>query len=176
MKRLKIQLIIMIVSFVFFIGMIGLLILMRDADRQTEETTLFCHATVLGVEINDTGKAVSVEIFTDEYDNSLHISTNITKNICMDNVKNLKKGQSIFFGIEKTNAAYMNEAAFVSITSLRTDTKVIFSLEEYNQYMHNSLYPTRIAGAVVAALLLCLSIFCFLKIRRNRKNETNSTD
>ena len=176
MKRLKIQLIIMIVSFVFFIGMIGLLILMRDIDRQTEETTSFYQATVTSVDIANTGSDISARIYTNEYDTYLLITTDIAPNINMDDVKDLKNGQTIFFGIEKIKAPDMNKVALIDITSLKTETKVIFSLEEYNQYMHDSLYPSRIAGAVVAALLLCLSIFCFLKIRRNRKNATNSTD
>ena len=112
------------------------------------------------------GENIFAEIHTKEYNTSLHISTNISKNIRMDDVKNLSNGQTIFFGIENIKVQQMNKVEFVNITSLKTDTKDILSLEEYNRCIYNSAYPARIASIIMASLLFFISLFCYLKIKR----------
>ena len=173
MKSQKLKYIIMIASFMLFIGMISLLVFMGDIDRQTDETSTTYTATVTGVEITNTGKDDIVEIFTKEYDNTLHISTNISDNINLNDIKDLEHGQIIWFRIENTMAQNLNKAAFVDIISLKTDEKIIFSLDEYNQYMRISAYPARIAGIVFSLLFLSISVFCFYKIKRNRTRNSD---
>ena len=130
MKKLKIETVITIVSLLFFVATIGLIISMSKIDKQTENTTTFYTATVTGVDVTNTGENIFAEIHTKEYKTSLHISSNISKNIRMDDVRNLRNGETIFFGIENTKAQQMNKVEFVNITSLKTDTKDILSLEE----------------------------------------------
>ena len=169
MKKKKIQIAGMIVSLLFFAGMIGILITMSKIDRQTEATTTLLTATVTSVDVNDTGKNIYVEIHTKEYETSLLLSTNISKSINMEEVRNLKEGQVIVFGIEKSAADQMDMVEFISITSLKTDTKDILSLEEYNNLLHASAVPARIACIVMAALFLCISFVCCLKIIKNKR-------
>ena len=166
----KSAIVVMIVSLLLFAATTGILISMSKIDKQTEDTTTFYTATVIGVDITNTGKNISAEIHTNEYNTSLLISVNISKNISMDDVRDLKKGQTIFFGIEKKKARQMNEVEFVNITALKTDTKEILSLEEYNTCIHDSAYPARIAGIVLASAFLFLSLFCYLKIKRNENS------
>ncbi len=166
MKKLKIKIVIMIVSLLFFVATIGLIVSMSKIDKQTEDTTTFYTATVIDVEVTDTGENIFAEIHTKEYNTSLHISTNISKKIRMDDVKNLSNGQTIFFGIENIKVQQMNKVEFVNITSLKTDTKDILSLEEYNRCIYNSAYPARIASIIMASLLFFISLFCYLKIKR----------
>lgn len=167
MKKSKIKIVIMIVSLLFFVATIGLMISMSKIDKQTEDTTAFYTATVIDVDVTNTGENVFAEIHTKEYNTSLYISTNIGKNIRMDDVSYLKNGQTIFFGIENIKVQQMNKVEFVNITSLKTDTKDILSLEEYNKCIHNSVYPARIASIVMASLFLSISLFCCLKIKKN---------
>lgn len=90
----------MFVSTILFIATIGLIISINKIDKQTENTTTSYIATVIDVDITDTGNGVFAEIYTNEYNTTLYISTNICKNIRMDDVKNLEKGKTIFFRIE----------------------------------------------------------------------------
>ena len=58
MKLLKIKIVIMIVSLLFFVATIGLIVSMSKIDKQTEDTTTFYTATVIDVEVTDTGENV----------------------------------------------------------------------------------------------------------------------
>ena len=167
MKKSKTK---MIILLLFFAVMIGLIISMSKIDKQTEDTTTLYTATVIDVDVTNTGKNNFAEIHTKEYSTSLYISTNISKYIKMDDVKNLRNGQTIFFRIENIKIRQMNNVEYVDITSLKTDTKEIFSLEEYNKYIYNSAYPARIISIVMALLLFSISLFCYLKIKRNKNN------
>lgn len=167
----KIQIIGMIVFLIFFTGMIGILIAMEKIDRQTELTTTSLTATVENVDVNDTGENIYVEIQTKEYKTALFLPTIISKNINMVDVKNLKEGQEIEFSIEKSYADQMENVEFISITSLKTDTKDIFSLEEYNRLLHASALPARISCIVMAAVFLCGSVVCYLKFRENKRKQ-----
>lgn len=173
MKKPKIKIVIMIVSLLFFVVTIGLLISMSKIDKQTESTTTFYTATVISVAVTDMGENIFAEIHTKEYKTSLYISENISKNIRMDDVRNLRNGQTIFFGIENTKVQQMNEVEFVNITSLKTDTEDILSLEEYNKCIHNSVVPARIAGVIMASFFLFISLLNYLKFKRNRNISLN---
>ena len=171
MKNPKI--IIAIISLWLFVGTIAVVISMHGIDKQTENTTTSYTATVSGVEITNTGEGKFAEIDVKEYRNHLAITTNISKHINIDDVQNLKNGQIIYFQIENVKVQHLNNSAFVDITSLKTDEKVIFSLDEYNQYMRISAYPARIAGIVFSLLFLSISVFCFYKIKRNRTRNSD---
>lgn len=173
MIRIKKNVIIMWVSFFCFVVTLGLIISISKIDKQTNETTTIYKATINDVFITDTGNNLFVEICTKEYDTSLKISTNISKNIKIDDITDLKEGQTIFFQIENIKVKQMNKVEFINITSLKTDTKEIFSLEEYNMYINNSAYPTRIVGIVMALLFLFVSIYCWNKHRT--QGEHNGT-
>ena len=164
MKKPKI---IVIIFILLFVATVGVIISMSDIDKQTEEETTFYTATVMNVDVADTGKNIFVKIRTQEFQTYLYISTNIGKSISIEEVRNLKNGQTIFFGIENKYVQQMNKVEFVSITSLKTETKDIFSLEEYNKYIKNSAYPVRIASIVAALLFFCFTIFLF----KNQKKQ-----
>ncbi len=168
MNKLNIKIVILVISILFFIGMIGLMIFMSQIDKQTEDTTTYYAATVTEIWINRIENSIYAEIHTKEYDSALQISTNITKNINMNDVKDLKNGQKIFFRIENIKSDQMNKVDFINIVSLKTETKDIFSLEDYNRYISNSAYPARIASVAVVLLFLFISLFCFFSIKRKK--------
>lgn len=171
MNKSKIMLVIMIVSMLLFVVTIGLIISMSKIDKQNEDTTSLFTATVSGIDISDIGEKISAKIHIKEYKTSLQISTNISKYIEMDDVRDLKNGQTIFFRIENIKVEQMNIVEFINIVSLKTNTKDIFSLDEYNKYIYNSAHPTRIASIIIALLFLFTSLFCFLKIKRNMNTK-----
>ena len=115
MKRLNIKAIMLVMSVILSIGSIGLVIMMSQSYRQTEDTTTYYSATVSYVNATDTGESTYAEIYTEEYETVLEILPNICKNINMDDVKNLKIGQRIFFRIQSIKSNQMNEVFFVDI-------------------------------------------------------------
>lgn len=168
MKKLRSNIVIMFVSLQFLVVTIGLIVSMSKIDKQTEDTTSLYTATVIGVDVTNTGENIFAEIHTKEYNTSLYISTNICKNIRMDDVTNLREGQTIYFRIENIKVPQMNKVEFVNITSLKTDMKDILSLEEYNKYIYNSAYSARIVSISMVLFFLSVAIFCCLKIKSNK--------
>ena len=66
----------------------------------------------------------------------------------------------------------MDKVDFINIVSLKTETKCVFSLEEYNVYIRNASYPARIASVVLALLFLSVSFWCFLSIKKSKTLKT----
>lgn len=140
---------------------------MSEIDKLNENNTTLFTATVNRVDVIDSGDGIFAKIYVNEYDTCLQISTNICKYIEIDDICKLKNGQTIFFRIENIKVEQMNIVEFINVVSLKTNTKDIFSLDEYNKYIYNSAQPTRIASIIIALLFLFTSLFCFLKIKRN---------
>jgi len=161
------------VSLILFIVTVGLIVFMSKIDKQTEETTTLYTATVKNVDITDTGTNVSLEIFTEEYSTSLLVSTNIAKHLSLDDIKELNAGQAVFFRIDDAKSEQMNTVAFLDIVSLKTEAKEIFSLEEYNELIHESAKPARILGYILSVLFLSIALICFFKIKTARNNRSN---
>ena len=168
MKQQKIRIVFSIVFLFLFCATIGLIISMSQIDQQTEKTTTACRATISHIEINDTGKEMFVEIHTEEYRSSLLISTNVSKNIKMKEIGELKKGQTISFRMENKNAEQIDKVEFLGIVSLETDKKCIFSLEDYNKYIQESAYPARMASVAMSVIFLFLSLFFWFKFKDKR--------
>ncbi len=150
MKRLNIKLVMLVISIIFSIGSIELIIMMCQSYKQTEDTTKSYSATVKSVSIKGTGEDVSAEIYTEEYDTALYILSHISRNINMNEVRALKSGQRIVFSIQNIKADQMNEVSFIDLTSLKTESKDIFSLEDYNSYIKSTAFFPIIAGVAVA--------------------------
>ena len=67
---------VMIVSLLLFAATTGILISMSKIDKQTEDTTTFYTATVIGVDITNTGKNISAEIHTNQSRYAFHCFMN----------------------------------------------------------------------------------------------------
>lgn len=71
---------------------------------------------------------------------------------------------------------WIDKSEFVNIAALKTEMKVILSLEDYNGYMRDAAYPARMAGGAIAMLSLFGALFFWVKSRRakrsNRKAES----
>ena len=155
--------ILIIISVLLFVGSLGCAIFMFDVDKQTENTTTSYTATVKNVEINT--ETTSAMIYTNEYATCLHITSNIGKNIDLEDLRNLENGQTIYFQIENSYTQLLDEVAFLAATSLRSDEKTIFSLEDYNNYMQHQAFPARIVCGIVATVSLLATILCWQKIQ-----------
>lgn len=167
MNKTKIKIIMIVATLVFVITM-GLIVSMHEIDKQTENTTTPYMATVTDVVIVETKKPF-IEIYCKEYNTFLLISTNISSNINLEDIKELKNGQTISFRIENKKVGQMDKVEFINIASLKSDTKCIFTLEDYNEYIHNSAYPARLAGITIVLLSLVTLVFCLFKIGKTGK-------
>lgn len=163
--------VVMVICSVLSIGMIGLAITVDHVFVQTEDTTALYTATVRNVDITDTGKQIFADIYVEEYNAYLGISSNITPNIDMSAVKALDAGETIFFRIEKDETEMWDEVIFLNIVSLQTEEKEIFTLEEYNTCMKNAVKPAKIVGFVVAVLLLFVAVISYIAIRKKTRQS-----
>lgn len=169
MKKTKIQTVILIVVIVFFVGTMGTLFFMSQIDKQSEETTTLYPATIAFVQVTETGENIHIEILTKEYSSALYISNTIGKNVNVEDIRQLKSGQKIWFRIENIKSDQINHADFIDIVSLKTETADIFSLENYNQWIADSAYPARRSAVILAGLFLLIALFCLLSIKRAAK-------
>ena len=169
MKTQKRSLTILIMSTVLLIGTIGIFIYMSNIDNLSEDNITYYSATVESTRIENIGEKVYVAIQTKEYATVLHISQNIGKELDMDDVYNLKNGQTVLFRVENTKTYLMDNADIIDIVSLQTESNTIFSLEDYNKYIHISAQPARTLSIVVAFLFLILSVSSFLSMKQNHR-------
>ena len=149
-----------------FIITIGLIISMSKIDKLNEDNTTLFTATVKSVDVIDTGDEIFAKIYVNEYDTCLQISTNICKYIEIDDICKLKNGQTIFFRIENIKVKQVNKVDFLNIVSLKTNIQNIYSLGEYNNYICESAYPTRIISTTMALVFLFVSVLYFVKAKK----------
>lgn len=150
---------------ILFVGAIGIFITMMSIDKQTDENTTEFTAKFTKSEITDTGKSVYIEIYTEDFASTLYIPVTISKNINIDDVKMLHKSQTIYFRIENKLIKQLKEIEFCKIVSLKTEEKEIYSLSDYNRYIHDSSLAARVACVIVAIIFLLLSIYCALILK-----------
>ena len=174
MNSRRVKIVIMIVSLLFFVILTGVLVSMYEIDKQTEDTTTLYIATIKNIHIAGTMENTYAEIFTNEYDSALRVSTNIASKIDIDSVKELNKGQMIFFRIENFKVEQMDQVEFLDIVSLSTNVKEIYNLDEYNEHIHNAAHPARVTGVVMAVVSLIVALFCCLAIRKTGKTGDGS--
>ncbi len=143
---------------------------MHKIDKLTEKETKEFIATITDIKITNTGKNFSAEIYTKEYDSFLYVSNSVCNRIGIDTINALKAEERIFFRVENINSTQINKVDFINVVSLRTDKKSIFTLEEYNEFMHISAKPARIASVVV--LGVCFVLFLKFLTKRNFNQGT----
>ena len=106
----------------------------------------------------------------------LYLQQSICNEMGVEDIEALKIGEKISFRVEKAKAEQLDKAEFVNIAALKTEMKVILSLEDYNGYMRDAAYPARMAGGAIAMLSLFGALFFWVKSRRakrsNRKAES----
>lgn len=163
-----------ILIIIFVLAPVGILISIRDVDQQTEETTTLYSGTISYVDIRQTGERMFVEIYTKEHHTSLLIHSNVSENINMSEVCDLKSGQTIYFRIENIKVKQFGNVDFIDIISLNTDAKSYFSLDEYNKFIHNSVNSARIA-CVIISLLSLVVLYCLNRRFKGQKGQRDGS-
>ncbi|MBE6713383.1 MAG: hypothetical protein E7580_07700 [Ruminococcaceae bacterium] len=170
-KRIKFDVFILLLSLFCFVGSVGNAFFINESTKLTEEKTVEVIATFDSITVSGEENNLSAEIYTKEYENSFLISLSICNRINLDDLRGLKKGDTLFIGIVKEYEKQINQdqVVFMDIVSLRTDSQIIFDLEDHNAYVKEDARPAIIAALVVA--LISLSVFFFFLFRIMRKNK-----
>ena len=99
------------------------------------------------------------------------IRSSVSKQIDLDKVRNLQPGQKIYFTIENYKAEQLDKVRFVDITSLRTDTQVIYSLDDYNSYF-NKAHSNRTTSYTLITLNFAVIVLTSLSMKKQRDNDS----
>lgn len=134
-----------------------------DLDNQDENTTAHIAATVSETPITDHGDHLSVSIITREYRSELIILYLDTyPNNVIDDIRQLSKGEKIYFRIKSNEVEDMNSAYIMPIMSLETETETIFSLEDYNRVTEWNTRSIKYAPVFATLVLLAVSVLCLV--------------
>ena len=170
-KKIKIlNIILIVICFIMF----GLQILMLDADKMTTQNTTQYTATIKSITIKN--KSVpTTRIMVEEFDNDLYISNNVLKFIDSNYLKYLTNGVEISFNIDNAKINQINNVEFIDIVALRLQDKVIFSLDDYNGYIRQTIKPARIVCGIFAILAAGILVLNLVKQKRNADNGSRIT-
>ena len=120
--------------------------------------------------MNETEESIYPQIHINEAETYFMIRSSVSKQIDLDKVRNLQPGQKIYFTIENYKAEQLDKVRFVDITSLRTDTQVIYSLDDYNSYF-NKAHSNRTTTYILITLNFAVIVLTFLSMKKQRDNE-----
>jgi hypothetical protein len=169
MKKFRPSILIFILLLLFFIGSLVLFFLLFTLHNRTDENTVSYTATVESVEIKQSESNTSLLIHTQEYSNALILPKSVEIQMDLEKVSQLKNGETITFRIEKMHVEEMNNADLMMIVSLKTDSTELLTLEQYNQYIEPSTFPSKIATLVLSTILLIGCAVSLYYIKKGRK-------
>lgn len=171
MRIYKIKSVILTVSVLTLIMLILATAFFEENGKQSEETNTAFSATVKYVVVNETEESIYPQIYINEAETYLMIRSSVSKQIDLEKVRNLQPGQKIYFTIENYKAEQLDKVGFVDITSLRTDTQVIYSLDDYNSYFNKLAHSKRTTIYILITLNFAVVVLTFLSMKKQRDNE-----
>ena len=149
MKVKKIKILFVSLLWIFFLGTIGLSLIINGLDKVKETDTVDLPVTIQYIKLEEWSENSSyIIIDTYEYDYPFRVPGEFAD--CLQS-KKLKQGNGIYLKIQKSDEEQLNKALFIDAVGLYCDDEVFVSIYEYNQCIHKSIVPTRIA-AIVASL------------------------
>lgn len=172
MKQQKTTIIILILSLIFFFGMIGCIVQVLNTKNTLSKTDISEFTAIIDlVEINGTGDNQYITLYTKEYGEKLKIQ-NTHNLIKVNEILNLAPGETIYFGIENNMLDQFEACKAVSIVSLRTNETVLISLNEYNEQTTFQRIPAILAGVTVCGILLFISFYCILRLKKKYNTDS----
>lgn len=168
MRSYKRKSVLLAVSVLILIMFIVVTVHFKQNGMQSDETTTAFSATVKYVVVNETEDRIYPKIYVNEVDTYFMIRSSVCKQIDLDKVRNLQPGQKIYFTIENYKAQQLDKVRFVDITSLRTDTQVIYSLDDYNSYFNKMAQSRRMTICILITLNFAVVVLTFLSMKKQR--------
>lgn len=171
MRSYKRKSVLLTVSVLTLIMIILVTVFFEENGKQSEETNTAFSATVKYVVVNETDESIYPQIHINEAETYFMIRSSVSKQIDLDKVRNLQPGQKIYFTIENYKAEQLDKVRFVDITSLRTDTQVIYSLDDYNSYF-NKAHSNRTTSYTLITLNFAVIVLTSLSMKKQRDNDS----
>lgn len=168
MRSYKGKSVILAASVLTLIMLILVTAFFEESGRQSEETNTAFSATVKYVVVNETEDRIYPQIHINEAETYFMIRSSVSKQIDLDKVRNLQPGQKIYFTIENYKAQQLDKVRFADITSLRTDTQVIYSLDDYNSYFNKMAQSRRTTTYTLITLNFAVVVLTFLSMKKQR--------
>lgn len=159
---------VMVTALLMSIGFVVLLYMISDDNKQTENNTTEFVATVAKVNTLEKEGGTDYNIITNEYPAQLLINRSLIKSIDLERAIDI--GDTIYFRVENVWAEQMNEISFTSITSLRTENRVFFALEDYNENVTPDTNKIRIMICLALVGLIGTVIGCSVSICKCVRN------
>ena len=176
MRKRTIKLVGMIALFFMALSMIGNWIISWSMSSLTEENTTLFTATVEEVQVTGAADDVTVTILVKEYPIDLILFNSRAATVPPYRFRALHPGQRIWFRVENIMAAYLEpergeEAPFVYICSLKTETDDIFTLEVADHIRGEDMKELRIRCAAAAVVSLAGGVALLLSLRREKMRK-----
>lgn len=172
MKVKKIKVLFVGLLWIFFLGTIGLSLIINGLDKVKETDTVDLPVTIRYIKLEEwSGNSRYIIIDTYEYDYPFRVPGEFADYLQSNK---LKQGNEIYLKIQKSDEEQLNKALFIDAVGLYCDDEVFVSIDEYNQCIHKSIVPTRIAaivaslGLFIGAALMTVSLVKDLK-RQQKK-------
>ena len=154
MKVKKIKVLFVGLLWIFFLGTIGLSLIINGLDKVKETDTVDLPVTIRYIKLEEwSGNSRYIIIDTYEYDHPFRVHGEFDN--CLKSNK-MRQGNKVYLKIKKS------------------DEEVFVSIDDYNQCIHESIVPTRIAaivasfGIFIGAVLMTVSLVKDLK-RQQKK-------
>ena len=161
-----------IVSAIVCVVMIGFLVTMYPEDKIQESDTVELEATIRYIELTGQSEKYNINIYTEEFNNSLTILSEVAQNI---DVNELNAGEKIIFRIPTEVEEYLNKEGLVYLVSCRIQESELLSIGEYNVQISRNLFLIRGICAGIGLVTFILFLISLITIMRLRK-RLNSGD
>ena len=155
-----------IVSAIVCLVMIGFLVTMYPEDKIQESDTVELEATIRYIELTGQYEKYNINIYTEEFNNSLTILSEVTHNI---DVNELNAGEKIIFRLPKEAEEYLNKEGLVYLVSIRIQESELLSIVDYNEQISKNLHLIRGICAGIGLVTFILFLISLLMIMRLRK-------
>ena len=129
-----------IVSAIVCVVMIGFLVTMYPEDKVQKSDTVELEATIRHIELTGQYEKYNINIYTEEFNNSLTILSEAAQNI---DVNELNAGEKIIFRIPTEVEEYLNKEGLVYLVSIRIQESELLSMADYNVQISKNLYLIR---------------------------------
>ena len=164
--RFKFRVFACCLSFLFAIGFLVITATVQSKNNQNENNTTELIATIKDVETVDTNQEVYYLIYVEEYGYVLYISTSISRNIDVDLISDLNERDIIYFRVEN-ECLNQEDVTIMNIVSLKTNDYVVFSLDDYNQYISDAVIYAVPVGMILVVFFIIMGI-AVITPRRNK--------
>ena len=164
MKYKKLKIGALLVSLLLLVGSLSPLVGFLLHEKLSMENTTELVATVVRIEKIEGAQNNSYIIHTKEYGAKLRI-LDVNTLVNLSDLNSLSKDQTITIRIQNVWLEQFDEIPFVSIVALKAQERVLFTLENYNDYEMAIFSELIFIGIIVGIFSLVAIVYCILLLK-----------